>query len=165
MCGAAQSQSWIYRWENGVKTSLCTKEKENTYGIAVDGLSVGQVETLARAGRSHPLELADVDKFEQLVGAAGDTIPDLELHAVGGRTIGHVETLVAEGLYWARKRYNRRAPGDVAVREKVVEVNLIETLDQINRGTIGVGSCDDAVGATSIRRDCGKVSSEWKARH
>lgn len=99
--------------------------------------------------------------LEDLVGVAGGARPDLELDAVGGGTVGHVEALVVERLDLACNRGNGDAPGDVAIGESRVEVG-IETRDESNLGAVRIRRRSDTEGAASKRRSwvsCGLRTS------
>lgn len=126
-------------------------------------ISVGQVDALARPA---PFNLPTV-VLEHLVRVPGGTRPDLELHAVLGGPVRHVETLVVEGRDRAREGRHGDQQGNVAILrfvsgveqrkyictgkggtygEEGVEVLILARNDG-NLGAIRVGRGGDAVRA------------------
>jgi len=118
-------------------------------GVSADRLPIGQIKTLALP---NPLDLREpaVD-FELLVRVAGRAGPNLELHAISGRPVGHVEALVAECLDLAGEGFDGDAPGDISVGEGGMEVG-VEARDEGDFCAVRVGGRGDAVWAAAVRR-------------
>lgn len=171
LLAAAQSHIWIYiadkkRNANQRVVRNLTKfqmSKNPTHRIPVRGVSIREVEALARAA---PQDLP-IGGLEHLVRVPGGTRPDLELHAVLGGPVRHVETLVVEGRDRAREGRHGDQPGNVAILrfvsgveqrkyictgkggtygEEGVEVLILARNDG-NLGAIRVGRGGDAVRA------------------
>jgi hypothetical protein len=70
------------------------------------------------------------------------TSANLELDTIDVRPVRHVDTFVVKGLDWSREGGNRDDSGNVAVRERVVEVGVLAPRKG-DRGTVRIRGCSD----------------------